>query len=115
MAAIHLYILWFEMFAWETKGPEIFSSLPVDLFSQTIEMAANQWLYNGFLAAWLIWSICIKNTRWSINIATFFLSCIFVAGLYWAYSIDTKALFIQTVPSLIILIIIAIDYFKSKS
>ena len=115
MAVLHGYILWFEMFAWETKWKEIFTVLPEELFSQTVEMAANQWLYNWFLAAGLIWSLVIKDTRWSNNIALFFLACILIAWIYGAYTIDSKILFIQSIPSFIILIMIAVDYFKSKS
>ena len=54
IAAIHCYILWFEMFAWETKGKKTFTRFPSDLFAKTKEMAANQGIYNGFIAAGLI-------------------------------------------------------------
>lgn len=61
IAAIHLYILWLEMFAWTTRGKKAFKSLPEDLFEQTKTLAANQGLYNGFLAAGLIWALLIGN------------------------------------------------------
>ena len=61
IAALHLYIAWFEIFAWTTRGPAIFSSLPADLFSPTTAMAANQGLYNAFLAVGLIWSLLIHK------------------------------------------------------
>jgi putative membrane protein len=51
IALFHCYILWFEMFAWETRGRKVFRGFPKELFSQTKVMAANQGLYNGFLAA----------------------------------------------------------------
>ncbi|MEH6584889.1 MAG: DUF1304 domain-containing protein, partial [Halioglobus sp.] len=51
VALIHCYILWFEMFAWNERGPRVFSSFPPELFAQTEVLAANQGLYNGFLAA----------------------------------------------------------------
>ncbi len=57
IAFLHVYIMWFEMFQWEARGPQIFKSFPAELFSPTKVMAANQGLYNGFLAAGLIWSI----------------------------------------------------------
>ena len=50
IAALHFYIAWFEMFAWESRGPKVFSSFPPDLFTPTKAMAANQGLYNAFLA-----------------------------------------------------------------
>lgn len=55
IALEHLYIMYFEMFAWETIGKRTFKSLPKDLFKPTKGLAANQGLYNGFLAAGLIW------------------------------------------------------------
>lgn len=58
----HLYFMYFEMFAWETIGKKTFKSLPADLFRPTKGLAANQGLYNGFLAAGLIWSLLISNT-----------------------------------------------------
>jgi putative membrane protein len=54
VALIHLYILWLEMFGWTTRGPKVFTSLPPDLFGPTKTLAANQGLYNGFLAAGLV-------------------------------------------------------------
>jgi putative membrane protein len=54
IALLHIYIMWFEMFAWETHGPKIFGNLSADMFPKTKAMAANQGLYNGFLATGLI-------------------------------------------------------------
>lgn len=101
IAFLHLYFLWFEMFAWTTRGPKIFRSFDKDLFEPTKSMAANQGLYNGFLAAGLIWSLLIQDAAWSINVALFFLSCVAVAGLYGAYSADKKIFFVQALPALI--------------
>lgn len=101
IAAIHLYILWFEMFAWTTRGPKVFSDFPVHLFEPTQALAANQGLYNGFLAAGLIWSLLIKDVKWQKNVALFFLSCVAVAGAYGALSASAKIIFVQTVPALI--------------
>jgi len=67
IALIHIYILWFEMFAWTTRGPKVFRSFPKDLFPPTKAMAANQGLYNGFLAAGLIWTFFIQNAEWQQN------------------------------------------------
>ena len=62
IAALHLYILYFEMFAWESRGPKVFPHFPKDLFTPTKALAANQGLYNGFLAAGLIWSCLIPTS-----------------------------------------------------
>jgi len=53
IAVLHFYIAWFEMFAWTSRGPEVFESFPPELFEQTIQLAANQGIYNAFLAAGL--------------------------------------------------------------
>ena len=75
VAIEHLYILYLEMFAWETLGKKTFKgSMPDELFAPTKRMAGNQGLYNGFLAAGLIWSFFISDVQWSSNVAIFFLS-----------------------------------------
>lgn len=105
VAAEHLYILFLEMFAWETLGKKTFKgAMPDELFSPTRRMAANQGLYNGFLAAGLIWSLCIANAEWHQNVACFFLSCVIVAGIYGAISVSKRIFFVQSVPALAALI-----------
>ncbi len=101
VAFLHLYFLYFEMFAWTTKGPKIFREFPKDLFPKTKSMAANQGLYNGFLAAGLIWTFFIQDEIWKYNIALFFLGCVAVAGLYGSATVSKKILFIQALPALI--------------
>lgn len=103
---LHLYFLWFEMFAWETKGPKIFRHFPKELFKPTKSMAANQGLYNGFLAAGLLWSFFIGDIAWKYNIAVFFLSCVAIAGIYGAVSVSKKIFFIQALPALLGIILI---------
>ena len=73
------------------------------MFEKTKSMAANQGLYNGFLAAGLIWSLVIENTEWSLNIAVFFLSCIAIAGIYGAVSVQRSIFYIQGLPALMAL------------
>lgn len=108
VALLHLYILWFEMFAWTTRGPKVFRSFDRDLFEPTKAMAANQGLYNGFLAAGLIWSLLIEDKLWQDNVALFFLGCVAVAGIYGALTADRKILFVQTVPALLGIVLIMI-------
>lgn len=104
VAAEHLYILWLEMFAWETAGKKAFKgSMPDDLFKPTKTLAANQGLYNGFLAAGLIWSFFIGDPVWQKNVALFFLGCVAVAGLYGALTASRKIFFIQALPAIIAL------------
>lgn len=106
VAFLHLYFLWFEMFAWTTRGPKIFRSFPKDLFEPTKAMAANQGLYNGFLSAGLIWSFFIENPIWKTNVALFFLICVAVAGVYGALTASKKILFVQALPALITILLI---------
>lgn len=101
VAFLHFYFMYFEMFAWTSKGPKIFRSFPKDLFPKTKSMAANQGLYNGFLAAGLVWTFFIENPEWKNNIALFFLGCVVVAGLYGAVTVSKKILFVQAVPALV--------------
>jgi putative membrane protein len=82
VALEHVYILWIEMFAWTTVGKKTFKSFPAELFEKTKLLAANQGLYNGFLAAGLIWSFFISETAWSHSVACFFLCCVITAGIY---------------------------------
>lgn len=109
IALLHLYILYFEMFAWESRGPKVFGSFPKDLFPKTKALAANQGLYNGFLAAGLIWSLLIADVLWSKNIATFFLICVAIAGLYGAYSASRRIIYVQTVPAVITLALLLLS------
>ncbi|MFT5887175.1 MAG: putative membrane protein [Arcticibacterium sp.] len=103
----HLYILYMEMFAWETLGRKTFrGALPDDLFTPTKAMAANQGLYNGFLAAGLIWSFFISNQEWSTNIAIFFLGCVIVAGIYGALTASKKIFFTQAMPAVVALVFV---------
>lgn len=101
VALFHLYIMWFEMFAWESRGPKVFRNFPKDLFPKTKAMAANQGLYNGFLAAGLIWSLLIEDPVWRQHIALFFLCCVIIAGIYGAMTADKKIFFVQALPAII--------------
>jgi putative membrane protein len=104
IAALHLFIAWFEMFAWESRGPRIFRDFPRDLFPATRSMAANQGLYNGFLAAGLIWSLIIAEPLWQRNVAVCFLLFVLVAGVFGAATVSRRILFVQSVPALAALV-----------
>ncbi|GAB3949171.1 DUF1304 domain-containing protein [Spirosoma harenae] len=104
VAVEHIYILWLEMFAWTTRGRKTFRSFPSDLFEPTKSLAANQGLYNGFLAAGLIWSLLIQNTAWSIYVAIFFLSCVIVAGVFGALTAQKSIFWVQAMPAIVALI-----------
>ena len=101
VALLHLYFLWLEMFAWTTKAKKVFRSFPEELFEPTKTLAANQGLYNGFLAAGLIWSLFIKVGAWQVYVALFFLGCVAVAGIYGAATASKKIFTVQALPALV--------------
>ena len=103
----HIYILWMEMFAWESAGKKTFkNALPEELFKPTKGLAANQGLYNGFLAAGLIWTFFISDIFWKTNISVFFLSCVAIAGIYGAVTADKKIFFVQALPAIVTLVVV---------
>lgn len=107
VALEHLYILYIEMFAWETIGKKTFKgSLAPELFRPTKTLAANQGLYNGFLAAGLIWTLFIEDHRWAFFIAVFFLTCVIVAGIYGAATASKKIFFVQALPAIVALVVL---------
>ncbi|SFB68239.1 putative membrane protein [Flagellimonas taeanensis] len=101
VALLHFYFLWLEMFAWTTKAKKVFRNFPEDLFEPTKTLAANQGLYNGFLAAGLVWSLIIQDPQWQIYVALFFLGCVAVAGIYGALTASKKIFTVQALPALL--------------
>lgn len=101
VALLHLYFLWLEMFAWTTQAPKVFRGFPKELFPKTKALAANQGLYNGFLAAGLVWSLFIQDPDWQDKVAFFFLACVVVAGQYGAITVSRKIFYVQGLPALL--------------
>ena len=97
VALIHIYIVWLEMFAWDKpQGMKAFGSTP-EFAKSTKVLAANQGLYNGFLAAGLIWGLWLGAAGFQIKV--FFLICVIVAGLYGAATANRKILYVQALPA----------------
>ncbi len=97
VAAIHVYILILEMFMWDTpRGRKAFGTTP-EFATASKTLAANQGLYNGFLAAGLIWGLMLGPAGKPVQL--FFLGCVIVAGLYGAFTASRKILFIQALPA----------------
>lgn len=110
VAIEHIYILWIEMFAWETVGKKTFKgALPSELFTPTKGLAANQGLYNGFLAAGLIWSFVISDPTWSFNVRVFFLGCVIVAALYGGLRSSKSIIIKQGVPAILAMIFVLLS------
>ena len=94
-------------YAWETKGKKIFREvLAPELFKPTKGLAANQGLYNGFLAAGLVWTFFINDIAWKTNISVFFLTCVIIAGIYGALTATKKIFFVQAIPALLALLFV---------
>jgi putative membrane protein len=104
VAALHVYFLVLEMFLWTTPyGLKTFGNTPQKAQDSAV-LAANQGLYNGFLAAGLIWGLLHPAPAVALQIETFFLLCVIVAGLYGAATVSRKILVVQAVPALLALL-----------
>lgn len=102
VAIEHLYILVLEMFLWtKPAGLSAFGLTP-EFAEQTAVLAANQGLYNGFLAAGLIWSLIRKEEGIAIRI--FFLSCVVIAGVFGGITAKPSILYVQAAPAAVALI-----------
>lgn len=97
VAVLHAYILVLEMFFWDKPLGRKAFGLSADFAAQTKTLAANQGLYNGFLAAGLFWGLALGQAGSSIKV--FFLLCVFVAGVYGGLTANKKILLIQAVPA----------------
>ncbi|MFJ9541337.1 DUF1304 domain-containing protein [Streptomyces sp. NPDC101225] len=100
IAALHVYILVLEMFLWTGPRARAAFGTSVGFASETKALAANQGLYNGFLAAGLVWG-AVASDPVGFQAKVFFLSCVAVAGAYGAATASRKILFVQTIPALI--------------
>lgn len=111
VALLHLYFLLLEMFLWQTpKGLRVFGMTP-EIASQTAVLAKNQGLYNGFLAAGLIWSYFISDTSFQDSIRLFFLSCITIAGIFGGATAKPIIFLVQALPAILVGSIIVINKF----
>jgi putative membrane protein len=101
---LHIYILYLEMFLWDTpKGRKAFG-LTAEFSAASKVLAANQGLYNGFLAAGLLWGIWLGPAGDAVKM--FFLGCVLVAGVYGGMTAARKILYVQALPGLIALILV---------
>ncbi|NJS38125.1 MAG: DUF1304 domain-containing protein [Rhodobacteraceae bacterium] len=101
VAVLHLWILVLEMFLWESPRARRAFGTSAEFAANTKVLAANQGLYNGFLAAGLIWALIAGVPGAGQPQAMFFLVCVAVAGIYGALTAARKILFVQTVPAVI--------------
>jgi putative membrane protein len=97
VAALHAYILILEMFLWERGPGRSLSGFDRDMARATAPLAANQGLYNGFLAAGLVWGLIAADPT-GRQVQIFFLSCVVVAGLYGGFTANRRILVAQALP-----------------
>ncbi len=103
VAVLHGYFLILEMFLWEKPAGRKSFRTTAEFAAQSKTLAANQGLYNGFLAAGLIWGIFAGDA-----VKIFFLSCVIIAGLFGAYTVSKRIFYIQALPALIGLVILLV-------
>jgi putative membrane protein len=97
VAALHLYFLVLEMFLWDTPTGHKTFGLDPAFAAESKALAANQGLYNGFLAAGLVWGL-VDDLN---DVKLFFLACVIVAGAYGAVTVNRRILFVQALPALV--------------
>lgn len=106
VALLHVYFLILEMFLWEKPlGLKTFGNSPEKARDMAV-LAANQGLYNGFLAAGLLWGLLHAAPAFAFQIKVFFLLCVIIAGAYGAYSASRRILFVQAAPAALALIML---------
>jgi putative membrane protein len=109
IALMHAWFLILEMFLWDKPTGRRAFGLSPEFAAQSKVLAANQGLYNGFLAAGLIWGLILGDTPEGTHVKIFFLACIFVAGLYGGFTATRKVLWIQAAPALVALILVGMS------
>ena len=106
VGALHLGFLVLEMFLWRTPfGRRTFGTTP-EVAASSAVLAANQGLYNGFLAAGLLWALIAYGVVSGRAILTFFLACVIVAGVYGAATVSKRILAVQAAPAVIALALV---------
>jgi putative membrane protein len=106
VGALHIYILILEMFLWRTpRGLRSFG-MTQEVADSSAKLAANQGLYNGFLAAGLFWGLFAYGVVGGRAILTFFLACVIIAGLYGGATVNRRIIAIQSAPAAIALALV---------
>jgi putative membrane protein len=101
VALLHIWFLVLEMFLWDKPAGRRAFGLTAEFATQSKTLAANQGLYNGFLAAGLIWGLTLGGA--GLNVKIFFLVCVLIAGVYGGITASRKILWVQALPAAIAL------------
>ncbi|WP_086472016.1 DUF1304 domain-containing protein [Devosia lucknowensis] len=108
VALLHVYIMLLEVLWWDTPRGQKAFGLTAEFAKATKVLAINQGVYNGFLAAGLIWGLVHPDPELGWQIQLFFLACVAVAGIVGAVTSSRKILFIQTVPAVIAILAVVL-------
>ena len=109
VAIEHIYILILEMFLWTKPRTRKIFGLSAEFAEQTKALAANQGLYNGFLAIGLIWGLLSNNLAFGFMLQVFFLLCVIVAAIFGSFTVKKSILLIQGLPAIIALIVLFVS------
>ena len=109
VAIEHIYIMLLEMFLWTKPRTRKIFGMNAELAEKTKAMAANQGLYNGFLAAGLIWSLVSNNIAIGLYLQFFFLSCVIIAAIFGGVTVKKSILYIQGAPAIFALLVLIIS------
>jgi putative membrane protein len=104
VALLHFYFLVLEMFLWRTRARRLFG-MSAEKAEMTAQLAANQGLYNGFLATGLVWAL-LSGPEQLLPRASFFLLCVFAAGVYGSVSVQRVILYVQAAPAALALLVL---------
>ena len=103
VALLHFFFLYLEMFLWDKpRGMKSFN-LTAEFAKQSKRLAMNQGLYNGFLAAGLLWGLFAGNP-----VKIFFLSCVIIAGIFGAFTVSKRIFYIQAIPAILALVVLLV-------
>ncbi|MFN8399340.1 MAG: DUF1304 domain-containing protein [Anaerolineales bacterium] len=103
VALLHFFFLYLEMFLWDKpRGMKSFN-LTAEFAKQSKRLAMNQGLYNGFLAAGLLWGLMAGDP-----VKIFFLSCVIIAGIFGAFTVSKRIFYIQAVPAILALVLLLV-------
>ena len=108
IALLHLWFLILEMFLWTKPAGRRAFGITAEFAEQSKALAANQGLYNGFLAAGLVWGLCLSGGA-GFHVKLFFLTCVLIAGIFGGLTVGRKILWIQALPALIALVLIHLN------
>ena len=103
VALLHFFFLYLEMFLWDKpRGMKSFN-LTAEFAKQSKRLAMNQGLYNGFLAAGLLWGLVAGDP-----VKIFFLSCVIIAGIFGAFTVSKRIFYIQAIPAILALVVLLV-------